>query len=94
MFKDGRGTLAEVCREEWGVFGPPKQCNVVRSLAGTLRGVHVDNAHADYLFVADGPESRQIAINAQAAGVSPDIAGLHEDVAATWWRPRRRVMPR
>ena len=80
MFKDGRGTLAEVYREEWGVFGPPKQCHVVRSLAGTLRGVHVDNADADYLFVADGPESRQIAINAQAAGVSLDIAGLHEDV--------------
>jgi len=24
----------------------------VRSLAGTLRDVHVRNAHADYLFVA------------------------------------------
>lgn len=54
VFKDGRGTLAEVYREEWGVCGSPKQWNVVRSLVGTLRGVHVHNAHADYLFVADG----------------------------------------
>ena len=54
VFKDGRGILAEVYREEWGACAPPKQWNVVRSLAGTLRGVHVHNAHADYLFVADG----------------------------------------
>ena len=26
----------------------------MRSLAGTLRGVHVHNPHADYLFVVDG----------------------------------------
>ena len=54
VFKDGRGILAEVYREEWGACVPPKQWNVVRSLAGTLRDVHVHNAHADYLFVADG----------------------------------------
>ena len=54
VFKDGRGTLAEVYREEWGVCGAPKQWNIVRSLPGTLRGVHVHNAHVDYLFVADG----------------------------------------
>ena len=46
VFKDGRGILAEVYREEWGACVPPKQWNVVRSLAGTLRGVHVHNAHA------------------------------------------------
>ena len=37
-----------------GCSGRTKQWNVVRSIAGTLRGVHVHNAHADYLLVADG----------------------------------------
>jgi dTDP-4-dehydrorhamnose 3,5-epimerase len=54
VFKDGRGDLTEVYREEWSICGAPKQWNVVRSLPGTLRGVHVHNFHADYLFVADG----------------------------------------
>jgi len=54
VFQDGRGALAEVYREEWGVCSAPRQWNVVRSFPGTLRGVHVHNAHADYLFVADG----------------------------------------
>jgi len=35
-----------------GRLRPTQQWNVVRSLAGTLRDVHVHNAHADYLFVA------------------------------------------
>jgi dTDP-4-dehydrorhamnose 3,5-epimerase len=51
---DGRGSLVELFREEWGTGVSPVQWNVTCSVPGTLRGVHVHIRHADYLMVVTG----------------------------------------
>ena len=54
MHADERGTFTEVYRNEWDTGIEPAQWNVVRSKAGTLRGVHVHPVHHDYLVVVEG----------------------------------------
>lgn len=54
MHPDERGVFTEIYREEWDTGIRPVQWNVVRSQAGTLRGVHVHPVHHDYLVVVDG----------------------------------------
>ena len=51
---DERGSLTEIFRNEWSLAIEPVQWNVVRSHAGTLRGVHCHVQHADALVVIDG----------------------------------------
>jgi dTDP-4-dehydrorhamnose 3,5-epimerase len=51
---DERGSFTEVFREEWAVGLRPVQWNLVRSRAGTLRGVHVHSRHSDYLMLVEG----------------------------------------
>jgi dTDP-4-dehydrorhamnose 3,5-epimerase len=51
---DQRGTFSEIFREEWDTGVRPVQWNVVRSLPGVLRGVHVHLRHEDYLLVIEG----------------------------------------
>lgn len=54
MHPDDRGVFTEIYREEWDTGIRPLQWNVVRSAAGTLRGVHVHPVHHDYLVIVDG----------------------------------------
>ena len=51
---DSRGSLTEIFRESWLEAPPFVQWNVVRSEAGTLRGVHVHLVHHDYLVCLSG----------------------------------------
>jgi dTDP-4-dehydrorhamnose 3,5-epimerase len=52
--EDARGSFTECCREQW-LDGPRSvQLNLVRSVPGTLRGIHVHVRHSDYLTVVDG----------------------------------------
>ncbi|MBI2690332.1 MAG: dTDP-4-dehydrorhamnose 3,5-epimerase family protein [Solirubrobacterales bacterium] len=51
---DERGVFTELFRDEWNSATEPVQWNVVRSVAGVLRGVHVHVTHHDYLVVVDG----------------------------------------
>lgn len=54
MYPDDRGVFTEMFRESWGVEVSPVQWNVVRSIGGVLRGVHVHPRHDDYLTVVSG----------------------------------------
>lgn len=51
---DARGSLTEIHRREWGLDFEPVQWNLLRSSAGTVRGVHCHVHHWDLLVVADG----------------------------------------
>jgi dTDP-4-dehydrorhamnose 3,5-epimerase len=51
---DERGSFVEIFRDEWGCSVEPVQWNAVRSVPGTLRGVHVHAVHDDYLVVVNG----------------------------------------
>lgn len=51
---DDRGQFTEIFRASWTTQAEPLQWNVVSSIAGVLRGVHVHRRHADYLAVASG----------------------------------------
>lgn len=51
---DERGRFVEFYRGEWAMTVEIVQWNVVRSRAGTLRGVHVHRRHADYLTCVAG----------------------------------------
>ena len=52
--RDARGSLIELCRNSWVAPQEPVQWNAVRNRAGSLRGVHWHNRHADYLAVVHG----------------------------------------
>jgi dTDP-4-dehydrorhamnose 3,5-epimerase len=51
---DERGHLVEVFRARWVPGVAPVQWNFVKSIAGTLRGVHCHTVHTDYLAVLEG----------------------------------------
>ncbi|MBI4883510.1 MAG: dTDP-4-dehydrorhamnose 3,5-epimerase family protein [Actinobacteria bacterium] len=51
---DERGHLVEVFRTAWIPGVTPVQWNFVKSIAGTLRGVHCHIVHTDYLTVLEG----------------------------------------
>ena len=48
------GNSPRFFRASWPTQAEPLQWNVVSSIAGVLRGVHVHRRHADYLAVASG----------------------------------------
>jgi dTDP-4-dehydrorhamnose 3,5-epimerase len=52
--RDARGSLVEVCRSSWVEPDEPLQWNAVTNRAGSLRGVHWHNHHADYIAVVHG----------------------------------------
>ena len=52
--EDSRGTLTEAYRQERIETAPRVQWNLVRSKAGTLRGVHTHLNRTDYLMVLEG----------------------------------------
>lgn len=56
MHMDERGCFTELFRQSW-VNDSFIQWNVVRSVVGTLRGVHVHINHSDYLTVLQGKMS-------------------------------------
>jgi dTDP-4-dehydrorhamnose 3,5-epimerase len=51
---DERGSLVELCRNEWLGGDHPVQWNAVTNRPGALRGVHWHNRHVDYLAAAHG----------------------------------------
>ncbi|RST80095.1 hypothetical protein EJC49_24685 [Aquibium carbonis] len=51
---DARGALRELYVADWVPTPAFQQWNLVTSLAGTLRGVHVHPRHSDYLHVISG----------------------------------------
>jgi len=54
MHSDHRGSFTEAFRREWDMGIDPVQWNVVKSNAGTIRGVHVHPRHTDSLVVVSG----------------------------------------
>ena len=54
MHADERGVFTEIYRREWDTGIDPAQWNVVRSVPGVLRGVHVHPQHTDYLMIVSG----------------------------------------
>ena len=54
-FTDDRGDFTELWRQEWLPDAPPfVQANVSRSVAGTLRGMHVHLRQDDFQVVLNG----------------------------------------
>jgi len=51
---DARGWLCEMYRHEWARDVDGRQVNVMRSVAGSLRGSHVHGKHLDYFYVPIG----------------------------------------
>ena len=51
---DDRGAFTEAYRREWPVGFDPVQWGLIRSEAGTFRGVHVHPVHHDYLLAIEG----------------------------------------
>lgn len=54
---DERGSFTEVFRQTWSTGLDPVQWNVVSSLPGVLRGVHVHPRHCDFLVMVSGRAS-------------------------------------
>ena len=51
---DGRGSFTEVYCDSWGLPITPAQWSVVRSVAGTLRGMHLHLRHSEYFLCISG----------------------------------------
>jgi dTDP-4-dehydrorhamnose 3,5-epimerase len=51
---DLRGSFAEVYSDRWGLPIAPRQWSLVRSTAGTLRGMHFHVRHDEYLMPVSG----------------------------------------
>lgn len=51
---DVRGSFAEVFSDRWELPIAPRQWSLVRSVAGTLRGMHLHIRHAEYLLPISG----------------------------------------
>jgi dTDP-4-dehydrorhamnose 3,5-epimerase len=51
---DHRGSFAEVYSDRWGLPISPRQWSLVRSSAGTLRGMHFHLRHDEYLLPVSG----------------------------------------
>ena len=52
--RDPRGSFTEIYRETWGLPISPAQWSVVRSFAGTLRGMHLHLRHSEYFLCISG----------------------------------------
>ena len=51
---DARGALVELCRASWVEPDEPVQWNAITNRAGSLRGVHWHNDHADFIAPVHG----------------------------------------
>ncbi len=51
---DVRGSFTEVYRDSWGLPIAPAQWSVVRSVAGTMRGMHLHLRHSEYFLCISG----------------------------------------
>jgi len=51
---DIRGSFTEVYCDNWDLAIIPAQCSVVRSVAGTLRGMHLHLRHSEYFLCISG----------------------------------------
>ncbi len=51
---DARGSFTEVFSDCWGLGLEPRQWSLVRSRAGTLRGMHVHGRHDESVLVISG----------------------------------------
>ena len=71
---DDRGVFIEAYRREWPVGFDPVQWGLVRSRAGTLRGVHVHPVHDDYLLAIEG------AVRVGLHDLRPDSASYRESM--------------
>lgn len=52
--RDARGQLTEVFRASWPEAVAARQWSVIRSQAGTLRGVHLHHRHSDWIALLAG----------------------------------------
>jgi len=52
--RDSRGSFTEVFCDTWGLPIVPAQWSVVRSVAGTLRGMHLHLRHSEYFLCISG----------------------------------------
>jgi dTDP-4-dehydrorhamnose 3,5-epimerase len=52
--RDRRGSFTEVFCDTWGLPIVPAQWSVVRSVAGTLRGMHLHLRHSEYFLCISG----------------------------------------
>jgi dTDP-4-dehydrorhamnose 3,5-epimerase len=52
--RDVRGSFTEVFCDTWGLPITPAQWSIVRSVAGTLRGMHLHLRHSEYFFCISG----------------------------------------
>ena len=52
--RDVRGSFSEVYCDTWGLPIIPAQWSVVRSVAGTLRGMHLHLRHSEYFLCISG----------------------------------------
>jgi len=52
--RDVRGSFTEVYCDTWGLPITPAQWSVVRSVAGTLRGMHLHLRHSEYFLCISG----------------------------------------
>ncbi len=52
--RDPRGSFTEIYCNTWGLPISPAQWSVVRSVAGTLRGLHLHLRHSEYFFCVSG----------------------------------------
>jgi dTDP-4-dehydrorhamnose 3,5-epimerase len=52
--RDRRGSFTEVYCDNWGLPIIPAQWSVVRSVAGTLRGMHLHMRHSEYFLCISG----------------------------------------
>jgi dTDP-4-dehydrorhamnose 3,5-epimerase len=85
MHRDPRGSFTEVFRDEWDAGVTPVQWNAVRSVAGTLRGVHVHIHHDDYLIVLGGHASvglRDLRRDSPTEGLSALVDLAEEELSA------------
>lgn len=66
----------EIYRASWELGPPPVQWNLVRSVADTVRGVHVHIHHADYWTLAHGRATvgfRDLRLASRTRGVSGEL---------------------
>lgn len=86
---DDRGRLVELHRDSWGICPRPAQWNLVRSRAGTLRGIHAHALHWDVLHCVAG----RMEVGVQDLRPDSPTAGLSAVVVLDEAEPRAIVVP-
>lgn len=83
---DARGTFTEAFRESWWAGVAPVQWNVVRSAAGTLRGLHLHVVHQDVYILAEGSATlglRDVRAGSPTEGISATLRLTGADLQVT-----------